>query len=141
MPTELGILTCLMILAASLWIPYIVGVNTAPEGSLGEANPADFTRPVSPSLHRPWVHRAYRAHLNLLEQGIPFAILVFLVDRVDGFTALTYWTAIAFFWLRVAHAGGMISGYAGFPLRPIIFTAGWACNLIMAYAVFAARLA
>ena len=29
-PTELGILTCLMILAASLWIPYVVGIATDP---------------------------------------------------------------------------------------------------------------
>ncbi|WP_050931468.1 MAPEG family protein [Aestuariivita boseongensis] len=132
-PTELGILTCLMILAASLWIPYIVGVTSDP------AQADNFTRPGDLSQLRPWVHRAHRAHLNLLEQGIPFAILVLLVDRVDGFTALTYWTAIAFFWLRVIHAAGMISGYAKMPIRPIIFTLGWACCLIMAYAVFAAR--
>jgi len=138
MATELGILTCLMILAASLWIPFIVGVNTAPAGSLGDHNPADFTRPISPAVQRPWVHRAYRAHLNLLEQGIPFAILVFLVDAVDGFSTLTYWTAIAFFWLRVAHAAGMITGWAAFPIRPIIFTAGWICCMLMAYSVFAA---
>ena len=73
-----------------------------------------------------------------MEQGIPFAILVLLVDRMDGFTALTYWTAIAFFWLRVAHAAGMITGVARMPLRPIVFTAGWVCVLIMGYAVFAA---
>ena len=131
-PTELGVLTCLMILAASLWIPYIIGVNTDP------ADPDNFTRPGDLTALRPWVHRAYRAHLNLLEQGIPFAILVLLVDRMDGFTALTYWTAIAFFWLRVAHAAGMIAGVARMPLRPILFTAGWICVLIMGYAVFAA---
>lgn len=132
-PTELGILTCLMILAASLWIPYIVGVTRDPAGA------DNFTRPGDLSQLRPWVHRAHRAHLNLLEQAIPFAILVLLLDRLDGFTALTYWTAIAFFWLRVIHAAGMISGYARMPLRPIIFTLGWVCCLIMAYAVFAAR--
>lgn len=131
-PTELGILTCLMILAASLWIPYIIGVNSDP------ADPDNFTRPGDMSLLRPWVHRAHRAHLNLLEQAMPFAVLVLLVDRMDGFSALTYWTAIAFFWLRVAHAVGMISGVARLPLRPIIFTLGWVCCLIMAYAVFAA---
>lgn len=138
-PTELGILTCLAILAASLWIPYIVGVNSAPVGSLPADAPDGFSRIADPSLHRPWVQRAYRAHLNLLEQLVPFALLVFLVDRVDGFTALTYWTAIAFFWLRVAHAVGYITGKAAFPLRPLIFTAGWVCCLIMAYAVFTAR--
>ncbi len=140
-PTELGILTCLAILAASLWIPYIVGVNTAAEGSLPADAPDGFVRISNPALHRPWVQRAYRAHLNLLEQLVPFALLVFIVDRLDGFTALTYWTAIAFFWLRVAHAVGYITGKAAFPLRPIIFTAGWVCCLIMAYAAFAAGLA
>lgn len=133
MATELGILTCLMILAASLWIPYIVGVNTA-----GADGPPDFSRPGDPSMQRPWVHRAYRAHLNLLEQGVPFAILVFLVDAVDGFSALTYWTAMAFLALRVVHAAGMITGTLGFPGRPVIFTAGWICCLLMALAVFLA---
>jgi len=132
-PTELGILTCLMILAASLWIPYIVGVTSDP------SDPDPFSRPGDLSQLRPWVHRAHRAHLNLLEQAMPFAVLVLLVDRLDGFTTLTYWTAIAFFWLRVLHAVGMISGYARMPIRPILFTLGWVCCLIMAYAVFAAR--
>lgn len=44
-----------------------------------------------------------------------------------------------FFWVRVIHAVGMISGFAKMPLRPLLFTTGWACCLIMAYAVFAAR--
>ena len=135
-PTELGILTCLAILAASLWIPYIVGVNTAAEGSLPADAPDGFIRIPNPSLHRPWVQRAYRAHLNLLEQLLPFAMLVLILDRVGGFTTLTYWTAIAFFWLRVAHAVGYITGKARSPLRPIIFIGGWVCCLIMAYAVF-----
>ena len=137
-PTELGILTCLGILAASLWIPYIIGVNTAPKGSIPADAPDGFILIGQPRVHRPWVQRAYRAHLNLLEQLVPFAILVLLVDRVDGFTPLTYWTAIAFFWLRVAHAVGYITGWAALPLRPLIFTAGWFCCLTMAYAVFAA---
>ncbi|SEW22958.1 MAPEG family protein [Cognatiyoonia koreensis] len=137
-PTELGILTCLGLLAASLWIPYIAGAASA---NLPADAPDGFTRIANPLLHKPWVQRAYRAHLNLLEQLVPFALLVLLVDRVNGFSALTYWTAIAFFWLRVAHAVGYITGWAGFPIRPIIFTLGWVCCLLMGYAVFAARLA
>lgn len=90
-PTELGVLTCLMLLAASLWIPYIVGVTSDPNAG------DNFTRPGDLSKLRPWVHRAQRAHMNLLEQAMPFAVLVLIVDRVDGFTALTSWTAIAFF--------------------------------------------
>ncbi len=137
-PTELGVLTCLSLFAASLWIPYIVGVTRQPDVADG---PDDFHRPPDMTRLPAWVHRAHRAHLNMLEQFVPFAVLVLLVDRVDGFSTLTYWTAIAFFWLRVAHALGMISGIARMPLRPILFNLGWLCCLIMGYAVFAARLA
>jgi uncharacterized MAPEG superfamily protein len=132
LPTELGIVFCLALMAASLWIPFIVGVTTDP------ADPDNFTRPGDLKQLRPWVHRAHRAHLNLLEQFLPFAVLVFLVDRLDAYSALTYWTAIAFFWLRVAHAVGMITGVAKMPLRPILFSAGWACCLLMGYAVLTA---
>ena len=137
-PTELGILTCLMILAASLWIPFIVGSANLKDSELPDGAPEGFIRPHNIHLMPPWIARAFRAHQNLLEQGIPFAILVLIVDRMDGFTALTYWTAIAFFWLRVLHAIGYITAWATMPLLPILFTAGWVCCLIMAYSVFAA---
>jgi uncharacterized MAPEG superfamily protein len=137
-PTELGILTCLSLFAASLWIPYIVGVTRQPEV---DSAPDTFIRPGDMNALPAWVHRAHRAHLNLLEQFLPFAVLVLIVDRVDGFSNLTYWTAIAFFWIRVAHAVGMISGKARMPLRPILFNLGWLCCLLMGYAVFAARIA
>lgn len=136
-PTELGVLTCLTLLAVSMWIPYVVGVARLPHAE-GAAD--GFSRPVDLTTLPAWIHRAHRAHLNLLEQFVPFAVLVLLVDRVDGFTALTYWSAIAFFWLRVAHAIGMISGVTLFPVRSIIFNLGWLCSLIMGYAVFAARM-
>ena len=132
-PTELGVLTCLMILAASMWIPYVVGIVTDP--SKEEA----FERPADIRNLRPWVQRAHRAHLNLLEQAMPFAVLVLILNAIGGFTTLTYWAAIAFFWIRVVHAAGMISGIAREPLRPILFSLGWICVMIMAYAVFAAR--
>ena len=129
MPLELTILVWLTLLAASLWIPYIVGVNSDPG-----ADPDAFTRPGDLRALRPWVHRAYRAHLNLLEQYLPFAVLILLLYMVDGFTAVTAWTATLFLGLRIAHAVGMITGVAQFPLRPIIFTAGWACILVLGWA-------
>ena len=131
-PTELLVLAALMILAASMWIPYIIGVTSDPTDT------TDFTRPGDLTALRPWVHRAHRAHLNLLEQAIPFGVLVIIIDRLDGFTALTAGTAIAFLILRLIHAAGMISGTLTFPARPVVFTAGWVCCLIMGYAVFAA---
>jgi uncharacterized MAPEG superfamily protein len=131
-PTELGVLTCLMILAASLWIAFIVGSGS------GAGVVDGFDRPHDVTKLKPWVHRAHRAHLKLLEQAFPFAVLVLIIDRMDGSTSLTYWTAIAFFWLRVLHAVGIIWGIAKMPLRQILFVLGWVCTLIMAYAAFAA---
>ncbi|HCP80598.1 MAG TPA: hypothetical protein DIT67_03070 [Octadecabacter sp.] len=57
-----------------------------------------------------------------------------------GFTTLTYWAAIVFFWLRIAHAVRMISGKTVFPIRSMVFNVGWLCTLTMGYAVFAARV-
>lgn len=133
LPTEMGILVCLMLLAGSLWIPYIVGVNKYERAGV---NP--FQRPPGYDGLPDWVARAHRAHLNLLEQAIPFAVLILILDRMDAFSALTYWTAIAFFWLRVAHAFGMITGYAQMPVRPVLFTAGWVCIVILGVAIFIA---
>ncbi len=133
MSTELGILTCLMILAASLWIPYVIGINKY------EVAGDNFARPANLCLYPKWVHRAHRAHLNLLEQALPFAVLVLILNEIDGYSALTFWAAIAFFWLRVAHAIGMITGMAKLPLRPILYLGGWVCILLMAFAVFAGR--
>lgn len=132
--TELGVLTCLTLLLGFAWVPFVVGLASEP----GHAAP-DFTRPADLTAVRPWVHRAHRAHLNLLEQFVPFAVLVVLLALLDGFSPLTYWTCIAFFWIRVLHGVGMILGYAGFPARSIIFNAGCVCLAILGYAVFATR--
>lgn len=84
-PTELVVLTWLTLLAASLWIPYIVGVNMhMPRG----VNP--FQRPHDGSGLPDWVIRANRAHINLLEQGLPFAVLILILHQTGGFTPLTY---------------------------------------------------
>ncbi|MEM9865556.1 MAG: MAPEG family protein [Myxococcota bacterium] len=85
---------------------------------------------------KPWVARAYRAHLNLIEQFLPFAVVV-LIGEVRG--ASSPWLgalAAAFFTLRVAHAFGMISGRARMPLRPIIFSVAYL--VVIAYAALLA---
>lgn len=124
MSTELIYLIATMMLAASMWIPYIVGVNMIPS-----EGPVDFTRPPDLHIMPAWVHRAHRAHLNLLETATPFAALLILAHVMGVSTAVTVWASVAFFWLRLAHAIGMISGIAGFPVRPIIFSASWLCTL------------
>jgi uncharacterized MAPEG superfamily protein len=132
MTTELTYLTLTMMLAASLWIPYIVGVNlhAHPDGD-------PFERPAALERFPAWVHRAHRAHLNMIETAMPFAALVLLAHALGISTAVTIGAAAAFFWLRLAHAVGMISGLAKFPLRPAIFVLSWACTLTMGWQILA----
>ena len=132
MTSELFYLTLTAALAASLWIPFIVGVNMV------TADPSPhFVRPPDLKELPPWVHRAHRAHLNLLEQAVPFAILVVIAHLAGVSTTVTVVAAAAFFWIRVAHAAGMISGVLKFPLRPIVFSAGWIANLVMVSQILA----
>lgn len=131
MTTELTYLTLTALMAACLWIPFIVGSSISPAKSL------DFSRPLDPSVHPAWVHRAYRAHLNLLEQMMPFAVIVLVAHVLGVSTPVTVWASIAFFWFRIAHAVGMITGAAVFPVRPIIFTASWVCVLLVGWQVLA----
>ncbi len=124
MTPELFWLTATMVLAASLRIPYIVGVNM----HLAEGvNP--FQRPHNNEGLPDWVVRANRAHVNLIEQGMPYAALILIATVAGVSTVVTVWAAAIFFWLRVAHAVGMITGTAQMPVRPMIFTAGWLCVL------------
>ena len=129
MTPELFWLAATALLAASLWIPYIVGVNMHPAADPG----GGFLRPADLTGFPPWVHRAHRAHLNLIEQALPFAVLVLIGAEAGVSTTVTVWAAALFFWLRVIHAAGMISGLARFPVRPIIFTAGWLCILAIGW--------
>lgn len=131
MTTELTYLLLTALLAASLWIPFIVGVNATPAREV-----ADFHRPPDIRQMPAWVHRAYRAHQNLLEQMMPFAVIVLVAHVLGVSTTATVWSSVAFFWLRIAHAVGMITGAAQFPARPIIFTAGWICIVVIGWQVF-----
>jgi uncharacterized MAPEG superfamily protein len=125
------------VLAGSLWIPFIAGVNTAPRGTWPDGTDP-FVTPMDPGLQRPWVRRAYRAHLNLLEQFLPMLALVLIAHAADISNTVTVWAAGSFFVLRVAHAVGMVTAWARMPVRPLIFTAGWGCIVAMAGAILSA---
>jgi uncharacterized MAPEG superfamily protein len=133
MTSELYWLLLTSVLAASLWIPYVVGINS----TVYEGQADSFNRPPDHRKMEAWVHRSYRAHLNLLEQFVPFAAIVIVAHLLKVSTPVTVWCASLFFWLRVAHAIGMITGWARLPVRPILFTAGWLVTIVMAWQVLA----
>ncbi len=133
MTAELRWLVLTAIFAASLWIPYVVGVNVTDFPGKSEL----FVRPPDPSKMKPWVHRALRAHLNLLEQLPPFAIVVLVgaVTRVSN--PVTAWCAALFFWIRVVHAIGYVSSRPAPLSRPLLYLSGWVVTLTYAWQVLA----
>lgn len=126
MSQELLFTALTALFAASLWVPYIVGVNTTRFAGSDTA----FHRPPTQANMAPWVHRAHRAHLNLLEQFLPFAVLV-LIGHSLGLTSVWFgWLAVAFFVLRLAHAGIMMFNIISMPARPLVFTVCWVITLV-----------
>jgi uncharacterized MAPEG superfamily protein len=68
----------------------------------------------------------------MLEQFLPFSVIV-LIGAVSGIsTPITATCVIIFFWLRLVHAVGMITGVARLPLRPMIYVSGWIVMLVYA---------
>ncbi len=120
------------LLAASMWMPFIIGVN-----AVGMPMPSE-NRPPDVSQAPPWVHRAWRAHLNLLEQFLPFAVIVLIAHLAGVSTPVTATAAMAFFAIRVVHAVWMISGLPVLPVRPILFTLGWIAICVIGGAVLLA---
>jgi uncharacterized MAPEG superfamily protein len=133
MTPELRWLLWVALLAGSLWVPYIVGVNVTEFAGKGEL----FVRPPDPSKLKPWVHRSLRAHQNLLEQLLPYSIVIVVGVLAHVSTPVTQLCPMIFFWLRAAHAVGFISGLARAPLRPLLYLGGWFLMLLHAWQIVA----
>ena len=71
-----------------------------------------------------WAGRARRAHLNMVENLVLFAVLVLLAEIEDKNSAMTALGAAIFFWARLAYAVIYIAGIAW--LR----TAAWFVSVI-----------
>lgn len=120
MSTELKYLAFTALLTASLWIPYVI----AQVRTNGPLQPENYIDPTSRPLPA-WGKRADRAYLNAVETFAPFAAMVLAVQVAGKTDAMTAFWAIAYFWLRVAHA---IVYLAGWPfIRTLIFVLGWIC--------------
>ena len=131
MTHELFWLTLTGVLAATMWMPFIILTTTQKEN----AEHISFLRMPKVWNMTDMTQRAYRAHQNIIEQFVPFAALVLIANAADVSNGLTVWTCVAFFWIRLAHAVRYITAFARMPIRPIIFTLGWVCCLLMAGAI------
>jgi uncharacterized MAPEG superfamily protein len=57
-----------------------------------------------------WIGRAKRAHMNMLENLVPFAVLLLAAHGMGKLGGLTLLGAQLFFWSRIAHAATQIAG-------------------------------
>jgi uncharacterized MAPEG superfamily protein len=77
-----------------------------------------------------WAGRAARAHRNMLENLVLFAILVFAARAVNVSNAMTLLGAQLFFWGRLAHGIIYIAGI------PWARTAAWGVSVVGLIMIF-----
>jgi uncharacterized MAPEG superfamily protein len=121
---ELRLLTYTAFICLVLWIPHVLAAIK----TRGLARTVGYPSGVTEDLPD-WAQRAQRAHMNLVENLAPFAVLV-LVAHVMGISnAATVLGAQIFFWARIVHIGVMLAGIPW--LRTLAFAAGLIGNLII----------
>lgn len=77
-----------------------------------------------------WAGRAYRAHHNMLESLVLFAVLVLLVFLAQKTNNMTLLGAQLFFWARLAYAVIYVAGI------PWLRTAAWFVSVIGLILIF-----
>jgi uncharacterized MAPEG superfamily protein len=129
MTTDLTMLVATAVLCLLIPMIYLTGELQTPGGlEWGIGNRAE------PLKLPEWAARAKRAHLNLIENLAPFAILV-LVAQVSG--KANTWTALGaqiFFWGRVAHVVVYTAGITG--VRTAVFFLATAGEVLILVQLF-----
>ena len=134
MSTELALTVDLRMLAYSaflalmLWMPYILSAM-AVRGLIRVAG-----YPTGGYTDLPdWAQRAHRAHLNLVENLVPFAALVLIAHVMGATNEATALGARLFFWARAVQAAVHIAAIPW--LRTLAFLVGWVGNLIILWQI------
>ena len=128
MTPELFWLSLTAVLAATLWLPFIV-LSSLPEN----AGHQTFDRMAPVWQMSDVAQRAYRAHLNLLEQFLPFAVVVLVAHLAGVSNGATETAAVAYFWFRVAHYALYISNIPF--TRTLSFTGAWLAMACILYQI------
>ncbi len=125
---ELRYLAYTALLSLLLWVPYIVSEITTRGLSRAVGYPTGFYDDLPA-----WAQRCHRAHMNLVENLVPFAALVLIAHVAGVASDLTALGARLFFWARIAQT---VVHVAGIPwLRTLAFAAGWIGNLMIFWAI------
>ncbi len=125
---ELRYLAYTALLSLLLWIPYILAEIRTRGLSRAVSYPTGFYDDLPD-----WAQRCHRAHMNLVENLVPFAALVLIAHVAGVASDLAALGVQLFFWARIAQT---VVHIAGIPwLRTLAFAAGWAGNLLIFAAI------
>jgi len=125
MTTDLWMLVWSGLLCVLMPFVYVLGLGQVPAGFAWGFGNRDL-----PLELPPWAARAKRAHMNMIENLAPFAILVLTAHVAGKANAATALGAVIFFWSRVVY---FLVYTAGIPyLRTLVFAvAGFGEILIL----------
>lgn len=126
--TELRYLIYTAFLMLALWVPYILAELKITGVFKALGYPDERNLPE-------WGVRLKRAHYNLVENIVPFAIAVGAGEFLNVHTAITAACAMLFFWARVAHPIAQVTRIWG--ARTLTFAAGMGATLVSLYTVLA----
>ena len=123
-----------MLVASAMWCialtgPLMIGRIMTPGGidwGLGNREEA-FTGPE-------WIGRAQRAHMNMVENLAPFAVLVLIIHVLGRSSDLTAISTVVFLSARVAHSAFYISGLV--PWRTLAHTVSVGATITLAVSLF-----
>ena len=122
MTTDLAMLVWSSVLCVLLFLPYVLA-RTMTWGLIDTVG-----YPANPPPLAPWAQRAYRAHLNMVENLVPFTALVFVAHQVGAVNDVVALGAQIFFWSRIVHAAVFI---AGIPWIRTLALAGGVVGMLM----------
>lgn len=125
---ELRLLVYSAFICLVLWIPYILAEIKARGLSRAVGYPSGVVDDLPD-----WAQRAHRAHMNLVENIGPFAVMVLVAHAIGLSNSMTVLGANLFFWSRIAQT---LIFWTGIPwIRTLAFATGLVGNLLIFWAI------
>lgn len=131
MTGEIYWLTLTTLFSSLLFIPYAyVRIS-----NIGFVRLLVSPLPGDDPFEKAWAHRAYRAHMNAIENIVIFAPLVLAVQLTGLNNEVTLQACMVYFWARVIHAPFYIFNTPF--VRTIAYFVGLGACLVLAYQLLA----
>ena len=131
MTSEIYWLTLITVFSSLLFIPYAyVRISR-----IGFLRLLTSPLPGDDPFKEEWAHRAYRAHMNAIENIVIFAPLVLAVHVTGASNEVTAQASAVYFWARVVHAPFYIFNTPF--IRTIAYFVGLGACLVLAYRLLA----